>query len=178
MTTAPTRKFHIHPSVQKPSKGNKWHPELCISVEAVVKLHDEGMSTRKIATIIGYSSSYVHKMCQKAGRIRSKSEAAILARPPTSTHWRALHSQARRIVERAYGIKLLSSEHVHHKDKNPRNNELSNLEVLDSSSHARLHNPPKYVNEMGCIIPRHLRPERMKYMKAYLADYRKKAKGV
>lgn len=158
------------------SKGNRWHPELCISITEVLRLHDEGLSTRKIAKVLGYAYSYIHKICQLNGRRRNKSEAGILASPPKSTLQRALHAQARRIVERTYNIKLASTDHVHHKDRNPKNNDLSNLQVIDNVSHAHLHHPPKHLDEFGNVIPRHLLPERKRYMKVYGAEYRKKRK--
>lgn len=43
------------------------------------------------------------------------------------------------IAEEVLGRKLLSSEHVHHMDKNRQNNELENLLVLSATDHSRLH---------------------------------------
>lgn len=45
------------------------------------------------------------------------------------------------IMECKLGRKLSPSEHVHHKDLNPRNNEESNLELKSRADHCRLHRP-------------------------------------
>ncbi len=45
----------------------------------------------------------------------------------------------RKIVEKALGRKLKTGEVVHHKDHNPENNSLSNLEVLTKTEHDILH---------------------------------------
>lgn len=43
------------------------------------------------------------------------------------------------VIEKSIGRKLSSDEHVHHKDENRLNNNLSNLEILSASEHSRLH---------------------------------------
>lgn len=43
------------------------------------------------------------------------------------------------LMEQVLGRKLLPTEHVHHIDKNPLNNELDNLVVMDGSEHIRMH---------------------------------------
>ena len=43
------------------------------------------------------------------------------------------------VAERMLGRKLLRDEHVHHIDGNKRNNTPSNLQVLTSAEHLRLH---------------------------------------
>lgn len=48
-------------------------------------------------------------------------------------------SEHRSKMEAHIGRKLLTSEHVHHKDKNRSNNELSNLELMTASDHAKHH---------------------------------------
>jgi hypothetical protein len=42
------------------------------------------------------------------------------------------------IIERYLGRPLHPYEHVHHKDKNPLNNDLSNLELMLKKQHERL----------------------------------------
>lgn len=54
----------------------------------------------------------------------------------------------RYIMEQFLGRKLKSNEIVHHIDGNKRNNNLSNLEILTRSEHARLHKPYKYFTEL------------------------------
>jgi hypothetical protein len=43
------------------------------------------------------------------------------------------------IMEQELGRKLQPTEHVHHIDGNPLNNDISNLMVLESAEHMRLH---------------------------------------
>lgn len=45
----------------------------------------------------------------------------------------------RHVMEMALGRKLKRNEHVHHKDGNRINNNISNLELTNASDHARLH---------------------------------------
>lgn len=46
----------------------------------------------------------------------------------------------RHIMEDVLGRELLHSEVIHHKDGDPTNNDISNLEVMTRSEHIRLHN--------------------------------------
>jgi uncharacterized protein (DUF433 family) len=45
----------------------------------------------------------------------------------------------RHIMEQHLGRKLLTTEHVHHKDHNGLNNALENLEVVTAREHQRIH---------------------------------------
>lgn len=47
------------------------------------------------------------------------------------------------IMEKALGRRLTTNEHVHHKDGDRLNNDLSNLEVLTNAEHQRLHQLPQ-----------------------------------
>ena len=47
-------------------------------------------------------------------------------------------------MEEKLGRNLLPDEQVHHKDKNPLNNDPDNLEIELFREHQRLHNPSKY----------------------------------
>ena len=64
----------------------------------------------------------------KDGRIRAYSK---------TTH--KVVSYPRLIMENILDRKLLKTEDVHHKDKNPLNNDPSNLEVMDHREHDRIH---------------------------------------
>lgn len=52
----------------------------------------------------------------------------------------------RELMEKHVGRSLRSNEIVHHKDENPSNNELSNLEVLTYSAHATAHHWHRHLN--------------------------------
>ena len=43
------------------------------------------------------------------------------------------------VMEQVLGRPLLPTEHVHHKDGDPLNNDPSNLEVMDASAHMQVH---------------------------------------
>ena len=45
----------------------------------------------------------------------------------------------RLVMEEFIRRQLLSSEVVHHKDENPKNNDIANLEIMSRSEHARMH---------------------------------------
>lgn len=45
----------------------------------------------------------------------------------------------RLVMEKHLGRKLRSDEIVHHKDHNPSNNDISNLEIMTRAEHSRLH---------------------------------------
>jgi hypothetical protein len=54
-------------------------------------------------------------------------------------------------MERELGRKLLPHEHIHHRDGNPLNNALDNLEVMESAAHMRLHKQI-YPDEKWCVV--------------------------
>jgi len=54
------------------------------------------------------------------------------------------------IMEQVLGRSLLPGEHVHHKDGDPLNNDLSNLEVMDTSAHMQVHKA-KSCEARACI---------------------------
>lgn len=56
----------------------------------------------------------------------------------------------RYLVECRLGRRLRRNEHVHHKDGNPRNNSLSNLELLSASEHIRKHRDPAPTVTLTC----------------------------
>lgn len=60
-------------------------------------------------------------------------------------------SYPRIIVEKSIGRSLLSTEDVHHIDGNPRNNDITNLEVVDHVKHCTEHSlnnsPYKNIND-------------------------------
>ncbi len=47
----------------------------------------------------------------------------------------------RTVIENYLGRSLYSDEHIHHIDENPKNNSLSNLDIVSKSEHCRIHKP-------------------------------------
>lgn len=138
--------------------------------EQIIEHYTKGLSTRQIAPLVGLSYSYIHKLLRSWGLYRSKSEAALLRQLPSSIHWRSSRAAARKVWARAFGP-IPKGFHIHHKDGDYTNNNLENLECIDASTHAYIHHP---INP----IPRHLRPERKEYMRAYLKKYTRKVKSA
>ncbi len=128
--------------------------------EQVRQLYVEGLSTRQIAKFLGYSHSYIHKICKGITRDRREAVLLSLPEPKETKHWRTCRNRARRVMERHLGRKLESFEHVHHEDEDYTNNRISNLKILSPSDHAKLHHPKN-------PTPRHLRPERQVWMQTY-----------
>lgn len=56
------------------------------------------------------------------------------------------------IAEQYLNRPLLESEVVHHKDGNPNNNNIENLEIMTRSEHAKLHHIPKKLISLTCPI--------------------------
>ena len=127
-------------------------------------LYKSGKSYRDIEKIVDFSMSSIGMICKDI--VRDRSSAAKLKAPRLSTHWRSARVNARKTMQEHIGRKLNSNEHVHHKDGNYTNNDISNLEIIDPITHAKLHHPKN-------PTPRHLRPERKKYMRKYHRIYRK-----
>lgn len=132
----------------------------------IIALYKKGYSTRQISSFVTLSHGIIYNRVIK-GIARDKQTAAMLRQPPnTPKTRRTSHLQARNLVQEINGgIPLPTKIHVHHKDENPFNNDPSNLLKITASNHAKLHKPAN-------PIPRHLRPERKKYMKKYLRKWR------
>lgn len=136
-------------------------------------LYASGLSSRQVAAVVGCSGRYAWQVCKDIARDRY--DAAKLRQPPTKFWPRACRQAARIMVERSLGRKLLRHEVVHHINHDCTDNRLENLTVMNNAEHARYHlrqihgyNP----------TPRHLRPERKKYMKAYLREYEKRRRNA
>ena len=63
----------------------------------------------------------------------------------------------RKVMAAELGRPLLPNEVVHHKDRNVRNDDPSNLVVMDRSEHARLHNredtPKEWRGQVVWVLP-------------------------
>ena len=58
-------------------------------------------------------------------------------------------SYPRYLLQKSIGRELQWNEQVHHKDENPLNNDLDNLEIKLLGTHQREHNPAKYHDELA-----------------------------
>ena len=56
----------------------------------------------------------------------------------------------RLIIELHLKRTLKSSEIVHHKDGNPLNNKIENLEIMSNATHSNIHNPKNYCTVNKC----------------------------
>ena len=54
------------------------------------------------------------------------------------------------VMQKHIGRKLRPNEHVHHFDGNKLNNDISNLEIIDASVHARLHGEERRKRTTHC----------------------------
>lgn len=57
----------------------------------------------------------------------------------------------RYVMENVVGRKLLTVEHVHHKNGNRFDNRIENLEIIDASEHAKMHHQ-KYPLTKTCVV--------------------------
>jgi HNH endonuclease len=122
------------------------------------------LSTRQIAAIVAVSKSYVHRLLKDAGLRRDRIEAVCIRQPALSNHPRTSRSTSRRKMQRHLGRKLESWEHVHHKDGDYTNRDISNLEVLVDQDHYDHHWPN-----------RHIPHEQKENRKAYKKEYNRNA---
>lgn len=131
--------------------------------QTIIDLYLTGLSCRQVAERLQISASRVAVIIKKAGVSRSRIEAAILRIVPTSKHWRSSRAAARKIWARVNGP-IPNGYHIHHINGDHTDNNITNLECISASEHAKLHH-------MGPHIPRHLLPARKQYMKKYWETY-------
>jgi HNH endonuclease len=58
----------------------------------------------------------------------------------------------RYLMEQKLGRSLGLDEHVHHKDKNPENNNINNLELITNSDHSKLHYLDRSIDKQGRFL--------------------------
>ena len=141
-------------------------------IEIVRLLYSGGMSSVRIGGQLGISDWTVKKYCKDI--IRSKSEALAVAhrdvRQTTPKTKCGSRQKARRLIKAA-GYFLVTSQHVHHKDGNPYNNALDNLEIVNGVKHVQEHNPPKpdspWLNELAHIKPEDRKNHRREYWRIH-----------
>lgn len=153
------------PATRRPRRRDT----IAAPVEEFRQLYTDGLSTRQIASLTGWSYTYIGRWVKDIARDRTT--AARLRQPPTSKHWRSARCAARRLTEYELGRKLESWEHVHHKNGDYTDQRPENREVLSARDHAHVHHPPN-------PVPRHLRPDRRAYMKKYFETYQRGSRAV
>lgn len=132
----------------------------------IAELYLAGYSTSQVASKLNISRSYAANTAYKLGiardRVNALKQWGKKQRSNVSNeHWRTCRARAVKLWEETNGI-IPPGYHIHHKDGDYTNNDISNLECLPPGEHYLRHTNP---------VPRHLRPERQAYMKAYLKKY-------
>ena len=129
-------------------------PRTKVPLETVITLYAEGYSGRQIAFHLGLAKSTVFSQMKKLGISRpnltgKRANGRIIARKPGlptgSRKYHRRQAAAVLIWECAFcgeQDKLL----VHHRDGNPDNGDVSNLQVLCYSHHTQVHAPPQNQN--------------------------------
>ena len=95
-----------------------------------------------VADILQITKSKVYKIICDLGISRTVGEGVSATYQHTHTlsiKIEQSRERARRKVQRYLGRKLETWEDVHHKDENPLNNNIDNLQVLSHGDHTRLH---------------------------------------
>jgi len=57
----------------------------------------------------------------------------------------------REVMEKHLGRKLKSTEYVHHKDEDPTNNNIDNLEVMSAYEHSKHHHGDQEIVNLICV---------------------------
>ena len=86
----------------------------------------------------------INEPITKVSNYHRKNDGRVTSHYTTNDKRRTSKSYPRIIIENQFNIKLDKNEVVHHKDEDPSNNAIDNLEIITRSEHGRLHHPPKY----------------------------------
>lgn len=100
-----------------------------------------GMTKEDQVSLAG--NSVAPQMAEMLVRANLEEECAMAYRYKTvkiNGKTKLLH---RHLMEQKLGRKLLTTEHVHHKDGNPWNNDIANLDLMDGADHQK-HHKQKY----------------------------------
>jgi len=123
-----------------PRTGNRFYSPLSGLVAEARRLYAKGLSGRQIASIMSVSKSWVAESIVEA---RGRSIAGVLRQPPTSTRWRSTRAASRKVWERHNELPIPPGHHIHHKDGDPTNTKLDNLQLMSATEHIKLHHAQK-----------------------------------
>lgn len=137
---------------------------------SVLRLYLDGLSGRAVAARLGCNSAVVFSVIKQHGVSRDRMEASRRAaklRPIRVA--RSGRKWARLRMEQHLGRKLDYNETVHHKDGNPLNNDLANLEVLSRAEHGSLHSRARWAGHVrqpkGLSTPRTREQQRVRALR-------------
>lgn len=107
------------------------------------------LSIRQIAKLLGVSKSYVGNYIKenKLSRPHYRGVMLRIPLPKESVNKRSSHHRARRVYENYHNVALGWNDCIHHKDENPFNNNIDNLELMTLSSHAKYHNHERKLHD-------------------------------
>ncbi len=128
------------------------------------KLYMSGLSTRQVADIVDVGFATVYRYCKDIIRTKSESLKGIKHPRYKGGHidkmgyksiWvdGKLIREHRHLMQLHLNRKLDRSEFVHHKDENPLNNNLDNLEIMSNSEHTIIHHKGKPSPLKGRVYP-------------------------
>lgn len=106
----------------------------------VCTLYKEGHTLTIIALQTGYSFRSVRKAVLTAGIMRTRGEGALLSARKKSSRPGTCRVRARNIWAYFNGP-IPEGYHIHHKDGDPTNNHVENLDCIPSPEHTKIHKP-------------------------------------
>jgi len=137
------------------------HNKIHLPDELVCNLYLRGSTIGEIASVYNVSSRTITRVLKENGVDRRPAQPRIRLTGEMANGWKrgyymrrdgyviahvdgARILQHRLVMEKYIGRALRSDEVVHHKDGNHSNNNISNLELLTFSTHARQHMLERY----------------------------------
>lgn len=111
-----------------------------IDETVVCKMYAEGQTIDVVAKQLNYSYRRVREIVNSAGILRTRGEGALLSMRQKSSRPDTCRIRARNIWKYFNGP-IPEKHHIHHKDGDPTNNNIDNLECISSSDHTKLHKP-------------------------------------
>ncbi|HHK7933132.1 TPA: HNH endonuclease signature motif containing protein [Serratia marcescens] len=142
----------IHPKMQDWNESRK----IPIDDELVKRMFHSGMTAKEIAPHFNCSKHPINQAMKRLGLRREAKRRPGVGSGSGNPAWKGgrrtrsdgyiaiwtedgerLEHQV--VMEKHIGRKLVSGEVVHHRDRNKKNNEITNLELMTQSEHAKIH---------------------------------------